>query len=56
MHAKLIMRQNYCVLRRINNWNSPSNDIVCASSYAMFKRKLVVFTNFMIRGNAFNAS
>ena len=39
-HAKLIMRQNYFVIKCINNWNTFSSDIVCASNCAVFKNGL----------------
>ena len=55
-HAKLIMRQNHFVIRCINNWNSLSNNIVCTSTCAVFKRQLMAYTNFNLKGYAFNAS
>ena len=55
-HVKLIMRQNHFVIRFINNWNSLSNNIVCASTCAVFKRLLMAYTNFNLRGRAFNVS
>ena len=55
-YAKLIIRQNHFVIRYINNWNSLSNNIVCASTCAMFKRQLMVYTDFDLREHAFNAT
>ena len=49
------MRQNHFVIKCINNWNSLSNDIVCASTCAVFKRQLMAYKNFNLRGHAFNA-
>ena len=49
-HAKLIMRQNHFVIRFINNLNSLSNNIVCASTCSVFKRQLLTYTNFNLRG------
>ena len=55
-NAKLIMRQNNFVTRCINNWNSLSNNIVCVSTCAVFKRQLMAYINFNLRRHAFNAS
>ena len=55
-HAKLIMRQNHFVIRWINNWNSLNNNFVCALTYAVFKRQLMAYINFNLRGQAINSS
>ena len=58
-HEKLIMRQNSFVSRGTNNWNSSSNNIVCASSFVMhvFKTVIVlVYINFNLREHAFKDS
>ena len=54
--AKLIMRQNHFVIKCINNWNYLSNNIVRASTCAVFERQLMAYTNVNLRGHAFNAS
>ena len=54
-HVKLIMRQNHFIIRCINKWNSLSNNIVYTSTYAVFERNLMAYTNFNLREHAFNA-
>ena len=44
-HAKVIMQQTHFIIRCINNWNSLRNNIVCASTCAVFKRQLMAYTN-----------
>ena len=54
-HVKLIMRQNNFIIRCINKWNSLSNNIVYTSTYVVFERNLMAYTNFNLREHAFNA-
>ena len=55
-YAKLLIRNNHFVVRCVNNWNSLTNDIVCAKSYNLFRKYVYMFNNFTLRGHAFNVS
>ena len=54
-HAKLILRQTHFFIR-CKNRNSVSNNTVCVSTCAVFETQLMAYTNFNLRGHAFNVS
>ena len=53
-HSFLIIRKNHFVNRCVNNWNLLSDNIVCAPSFTVFRKRLLLFDKFILRGHALN--
>ena len=48
--VNLIICLNHFVVRCVNNWNLLNDNIVCASSFNVFKKRLLLFVKLFLKG------
>ena len=53
-HYNLIISQNHFVNRYVNNWNLLRDNILCAPSFIVFRKHLLLFDKFILRGHVLN--
>ena len=50
-----MIRQNHFVNTCVNDWNVLNDNIVCVSSFAVFRKRQLLCDEFNLRGHALNA-
>ena len=55
LHTNLMIRQNHFVNTCVNDWNVLNDNIVCVSSFAVFRKRQLLCDEFNLRGHALNA-